>query len=92
MTLIATLPTPRAESPASRAAALAMTSPTPEAGHTQRHDDDEAPEEPGDDANPRVISTPADEDPLSAVTGTTVAIMIGAVLWVGILTIVALLL
>ena len=88
---IATFPTLRAESSASRAAALAMNSPTLGAGHTQRHDDDEVPEEPRDDTNPRVISTP-DEDPLSAVRGIGLAVMIGGALWIGILTIVVLLL
>ena len=87
---IATFPTLRAESSASRAAALAMSSPTLGACHTQRHDDDEAPEVPGEGAKPRVISTPA--DPLSAVRGIAVAVMIGGALWIGILTIVVLLL
>ncbi len=70
-----------------RFGADAMNSRTLGAGHTQRLDNDETPDEPRDGDSPG-----PDEDPTSVVVGITLAVMIGAVLWIGVLTIAGLLL
>ena len=69
-----------------------MNSPKLGANHTQSRDDDETADEPCDGANPRVLSKWDEDLPTSAVLGIALAVLIGAVLWIGVLTIVALLL
>ena len=68
-----------------------MTSPTPGASRTQGRHDGETPDAPRDGSKPRGFLG-ADESPTSGVIWITLALMIGAVLWIGILTIVGLLL
>ncbi len=69
-----------------------MNSPKLGANHTQSRDDDETADEPCDGANPGVLSKWDEDLPTSVVLGIASAVLIGAVLWIGVLTIVALLL